>query len=377
MAAVLGGTQSLHTNSFDEALGLPTDFSARIARNTQLIIQEETGIPARRRPARRLVLRRGAHPGPGRQGVGDHRGGRGARRHDQGRRRPACRSCASRRRPPAARPASTAARRSSSASTSTGSPSPSMVDVLDIDNTKVREQQIARLEQIRADARRRRPARPPSTRSREGAAGDGNLLGPVHRRRPGPGHRRRDERRHGGRCSAATRPRSVASPACTARPTRATRASRPSSSRGRGLRGGRGPPARASSWPRWARTATTAAPRSSAPRSPTSASTSTSARCSRRPAEVARAAVENDVHVVGVSSQAAGHKTLVPQLIAELREAGRRRHPRGRAAASSRRRTTTSCYDAGVVAVFGPGHQHPRGRGPRSSSSIREKLAPA
>lgn len=44
LAAVLGGTQSLHTNSFDEALGLPTDFSARIARNTQLIIAEETHI---------------------------------------------------------------------------------------------------------------------------------------------------------------------------------------------------------------------------------------------------------------------------------------------------------------------------------------------
>lgn len=44
MAAVLGGTQSLHTNSFDEALGLPTEFSSRIARNTQLILQEETGI---------------------------------------------------------------------------------------------------------------------------------------------------------------------------------------------------------------------------------------------------------------------------------------------------------------------------------------------
>lgn len=39
MAAVMGGTQSLHTNSFDEALGLPTDFSARIARNTQLVLQ--------------------------------------------------------------------------------------------------------------------------------------------------------------------------------------------------------------------------------------------------------------------------------------------------------------------------------------------------
>ncbi len=45
LAATLGGTQSLHTNSFDEALGLPTEFSARIARNTQIILQEEAGIP--------------------------------------------------------------------------------------------------------------------------------------------------------------------------------------------------------------------------------------------------------------------------------------------------------------------------------------------
>ncbi len=44
LAAVLGGTQSLHTNSFDEAIALPTDFSARIARNTQLIIAEESGV---------------------------------------------------------------------------------------------------------------------------------------------------------------------------------------------------------------------------------------------------------------------------------------------------------------------------------------------
>jgi methylmalonyl-CoA mutase len=44
MAAVLGGTQSLHTNSFDEALALPSEFSAHIARNTQLVLQEETGI---------------------------------------------------------------------------------------------------------------------------------------------------------------------------------------------------------------------------------------------------------------------------------------------------------------------------------------------
>ncbi len=45
MAATLGGTQSLHTNAMDEAIGLPTEFSARIARNTQLILQEEAYIP--------------------------------------------------------------------------------------------------------------------------------------------------------------------------------------------------------------------------------------------------------------------------------------------------------------------------------------------
>src|SRR5262245_44868800 len=45
MAAVFGGTQSLHTNAYDEALGLPTDTTARVARNTQLILAEETGIP--------------------------------------------------------------------------------------------------------------------------------------------------------------------------------------------------------------------------------------------------------------------------------------------------------------------------------------------
>ncbi|MCV3767037.1 methylmalonyl-CoA mutase [Rhizobium sp. TRM95796] len=44
LAAALGGTQSLHTNSFDEAIALPTEFSARIARNTQLILQHETGV---------------------------------------------------------------------------------------------------------------------------------------------------------------------------------------------------------------------------------------------------------------------------------------------------------------------------------------------
>ena len=58
MAAALGHTQSLHTNALDEALALPTDFSARIARNTQIYMQEETGITQRRRSVGRQLLRR-------------------------------------------------------------------------------------------------------------------------------------------------------------------------------------------------------------------------------------------------------------------------------------------------------------------------------
>jgi methylmalonyl-CoA mutase len=76
------------------------------------------------------------------------------------------------------------------------------------------------------------------------------------------------------------------------------------------------------------------------------------------PEEVARAAVENDVHVVGVSSQAAGHRTLVPQLIEELRKAGGQDilvvcggviPPQDHA----------ELRTAGVVAIFGPGTNIP------------------
>ena len=77
MAAVSGHTQSLHTNSLDEALALPTDFSARIARNTQLFLQLESGLTPRHRPLGRQLLRRAADLRPGAPGAGPHRGGRG------------------------------------------------------------------------------------------------------------------------------------------------------------------------------------------------------------------------------------------------------------------------------------------------------------
>jgi methylmalonyl-CoA mutase len=120
MAAVLGHTQSLHTNALDEAIALPTDFSARIARNTQLYLQDETGICRVVDPwggsyylehlTDALMRRAWEHI----QEV-EQLGGMAkaiAR---------ACPSCGSRRRRRGGRRGSTAARRPSSGSTSTGS----------------------------------------------------------------------------------------------------------------------------------------------------------------------------------------------------------------------------------------------------------------
>ena len=92
LAGVLGGAQSLHTNSMDEALALPTEKAARIALRTQQVIATRDQRRPRRRPARRLVLRRGAHRRDGAPGRGavrpPRRAGRrlDARRGDQGHR---------------------------------------------------------------------------------------------------------------------------------------------------------------------------------------------------------------------------------------------------------------------------------------------------
>jgi methylmalonyl-CoA mutase len=82
MAAVFGGTQSLHTNALDEAIALPTEFSSRIARNTQIVIQEETQICKVVDPVGRLVHDGEADAGHGRRSLGDHRGSRSDGRHD-------------------------------------------------------------------------------------------------------------------------------------------------------------------------------------------------------------------------------------------------------------------------------------------------------
>jgi methylmalonyl-CoA mutase len=320
MAATQGHTQSLHTNALDEAIALPTDFSARIARNTQLVLQQESGTTRVIDPwggsayverlTHDLAKRAWAHieeveapaawPRPS---------------------RPASRRCASRRPPPAPRRASTPA-----AAGHRRQPYP--VDEDEPDRRaqgrqrRRARQQIAKLERCA-----------PSATSR-GRGGAGALTGcrrsfggldatcsrwPSTRRAP----RRRSARSPGA--GGGLRPLHRADPYDLRRVQRRGGQDESVAPRRRWSRSSRRPraAARASSSPRWARTATTAARRSSRPPSPTSASTSTWARCSRRPAEVARQAVEADVHVVGVSSLAAGHLTLVPALRRELDALGR------------------------------------------------------
>ena len=84
MAATQGGTQSLHTNALDEALALPSDFSARIARNTQLLLQREVRHHAHHRSLGRLVLRRAPDRRARQARLEPHPRGRGPRRHGQG-----------------------------------------------------------------------------------------------------------------------------------------------------------------------------------------------------------------------------------------------------------------------------------------------------
>ncbi len=106
MAAAHGHTQSLHTNALDEALALPTDFSARIARNTQLFLQQETDTCNVVDPwGGSYYVERLTHDLA--QRTWEHiREVEEARRHDQGDSRPASPRCASKKRPHARRPAS-------------------------------------------------------------------------------------------------------------------------------------------------------------------------------------------------------------------------------------------------------------------------------
>ncbi len=358
LAAVLGGTQSLHTNSFDEALGLPTDFSARIARNTQLVIQEETGIPAVVDPlggsyyVEALTNDLAERAWEIIQEV-EALGGM-TKAVESGMPKLRIEEAAARRQ----------ARVDRGEEVIVGvnkyrADEPGHVDVLDIDNTKVREQQVARLERVRAE--RDAAACQAALEALEaGAAGDGNLLAlciDAARARATVGEMSDAMEAVFGRHKAEVRSISGVYGAAYAgdHDFDEVRAAVEAFGNEEGRR------------PRilMAKMGQDGHDRGAKVVGTALADLGFDVDFGplfETPAEVARAAVENDVHVVGVSSQAAGHKTLVPQLIEELRAQGAGDilvvcggviPPQDHA----------FLHDAGVVAVFGPGTNIPKAAG--------------
>ena len=329
MAATQGHTQSLHTNALDEALALPTDFSARIARNTQLLLQQESGTCRVIDPwggsayVEKLTYdlaapRLAAHPG-----------GRGGRRDDQGHRRG---------HPQAAHRGGRRAH-----------PGPD----------RLRPPAGDRRQQV--PGRRRRADRRAQGRQRRGARAADREAAPAargaRRARPASGALRGADR---GRRAAAQRPAAAWRATCWRWPWTRPGPRRPSarsptrwrrSTGGTPGRSGRSPgctgtrpgrPARSRRPARWSEPFAEAEGRrprilvakmgqDGHDRGQKVIATAFAdlgfdvdvGPLFQTPAEVARQAVEADVHIVGVSSLAAGHLTLVPALREELAEAGR------------------------------------------------------
>jgi methylmalonyl-CoA mutase len=318
MAAVLGGTQSLHTNSFDEALGLPTDHSARIARNTQLILAEETGIPDVIDP-----LGGSYYVESLTQALTDRAMAIIAEVEELGGMTQAVASGM-----PKLRIEEAAARRQARVDRGEDvvvgvnkyQPSePEEVDVLDIDNAQVRESQIARLRQVR-DTRDEQACQAALEALTKGAEGNANLLElciEAARARATVGEISDAMEQVFGRHSAEIR--SI------------------SGVYGSAYEGDDGyrevqreVEAFAADQGRRPRMLVAKMGQDGHDRGAKVIATAFAdlgfdvdvGSLFQTPAEVARDAVDNDVHVIGVSSQAAGHSTLVPQLIDELKALG-------------------------------------------------------
>lgn len=319
MAAVFGGTQSLHTNSFDEAIGLPTDFSARIARNTQLIIQEETGIPHVVDPwGGSYLMERLTHDlaEKARELMREVEGlGGMAKAIESG--------------VPKLRIEESAARkqaridRGEDVIVGVNKYRPTQdtpVDVLDIDNAAVRESQIARLNRVRAQRDADAVGQALTALTEAARTCEGNLLAlsvEAMRVRCTLGEVSDALEKVWGRHQAEVRTLSGVYAA--------------------GYEGDEGFSALqrdidafAEAEGRRPRILVVKMGQDGHDRGAKVIATGFAdlgfdvdvGPLFQTPEEAARQAVENDVHVVGVSSQAAGHKTLVPQLIQALRAEG-------------------------------------------------------
>ena len=354
LAAVLGGTQSLHTNSFDEALGLPTDFSARIARNTQLIIAEESGVTSTVDPLGGSYYIESLT-----KSLVDEAWALICEVEELGGMTKAVESGM-----PKLRIEESAARKQARIDRRDDivvgvnkyvPDDVEMVDVLDIDNTKVREEQLAKLASVRA-TRDDAACAAALAALTAGATGDGNLLAlavEAARARATLGEISDAMEAVFGRHKAEVR--TIAGVYAKAyegdEDFTALQGEIEAFARAEGRR------------PRMlvAKMGQDGHDRGAKVIATAFADLGFDVDMGplfQTPAEAARDAIENDVHVVGVSSQAAGHKTLVPMLIDELRKAGADN-------------ILVVCggvippqdYDmlneAGVAAIFGPGTNIP------------------
>jgi methylmalonyl-CoA mutase len=350
MSAVLGGTQSLHTNAFDEALGLPTEFSARIARNTQLILGDETEVTRVIDP-----LAGSYYVESLTAGLADAAWELIEEVEEMGGMTKAIEAGM-----PKLRIEESAARRQARVDRGDDvivgvnkyvPDDVELVDVLDIDNTKVRESQIARLEHVRAN-RDQEACDAALLALKEGAAGGANLLElcvNAARARATVGEMSDAMEAVFGRHKAEVR--SIHGVYGAAYEDDERYAALLARVDGFAEAHGRRP-----------RMLVAKMGQDGHDRGGKVIATAFAdfgfdvdvGPLFQTPDEVARDAIEHDVHVVGVSSQAAGHKTLVPALIEELRSAG----------ADD---VIVVCggvippqdyeflRDAGVAAVFGPG----------------------
>ncbi|MBN34979.1 MAG: methylmalonyl-CoA mutase [Rhodospirillaceae bacterium] len=355
MAAVLGGTQSLHTNSFDEALALPSDFAARIARNTQLILSEETGVTHVVDPlgGSYYVEALTASLVNEAQGLIDEVEAMGGmtKAIEAGM--------------PKLRIEESAARRQARVDRGEEvivgvnkyqADDPQQVDVRDIDNTAVRESQIARLEAIRA-SRDETTCQAALSALTEGAKGEGNLLAlsiEAARARATVGEISDAMESVFTRHRAVTRSISGVYGAAWEgdEDFQAIRAD---------------VEAFASEQGRRPRMLVVKLGQDGHDRGAKVIATAFAdigfdvdvGPLFQTPEEAARQAIENDVHIIGVSTQAAGHKTLVPQLIAALADQGAT-DIRVVVGGVVPPQDYAMLNEAGVSAVYGPGTNIPK-----------------
>jgi methylmalonyl-CoA mutase len=350
MAAVLGGTQSLHTNSFDEAIALPTDFSARIARNTQLILAEESGIPNVADPlggsyyvealTKELADKAWALIEEV-EGLGGMTTavaeGMPKRRIEEA---------------SAARAASVDRGETVIVGVNRYRLQDELpIETLEIDNARVRTGQIARLEATRS-SRDESAARAALDALREGAGGDANLLAlavDCARARATLGEISSALEDVFGRYDTVPTPVSGIYGGAYKGDPRWSRAEEGVEAVGTRL--GRKPRLMVAKMgqdghDRGANLVASAFADLGFEVVP--------GPLFQTPEESARLAVERDVDVVGASSLAAGHKTLVPELIARLREMGRA-DIKVVVGGVIPARDYDMLREAGVQAIFGPG----------------------